>query len=73
MEQKYAAQFLNIDVWNDFKRNCLAGLIQPTPGQTEIPSRLIYPADERETNPNIPAPGVDPNDDKNDNDPNSCF
>lgn len=69
MEQKYRALFLNIEYWNDYKRACLPAL-QPAGGNAELPGRLFYAQPERETNPNIPAPGSVF--ERNDNDPNAC-
>lgn len=71
MTQKYIAMFLNIELWNDHKRTCTPA-ISPPPGETEVVARLFYPLKERETNSNVPNPGVDPNDDRNDNDPAAC-
>jgi hypothetical protein len=71
MAQKYMAMFLNIEVWNDHKRTCTP-TIPPPPGETEVVARLFYPNAERETNSNVPSPGVDPNDERNDNDPAAC-
>jgi hypothetical protein len=65
MEQKYNAQFLNPEVWNDYKRTCLPAL---TGWRGEdIPGRFIYPEDERQTNPNTPTNPL-----RNDNDPQAC-
>lgn len=66
--QKYLALFLNLEVWNDYKRTCLPRLA--TYGRQPIPGRLIYPAVERNSNPNIPPPGAQPA--RNDNDPAAC-
>ncbi|MDE0395794.1 MAG: SusD/RagB family nutrient-binding outer membrane lipoprotein [Gammaproteobacteria bacterium] len=68
MNQKYIAQFLNMDVWNDYKRTCLPAF-EPRAGG--VPGRLFYGLTERQTNPdNIPEPAQQP--DRNDNDPASC-
>ena len=65
MEAKYAAMFLNPEIWNDYKRTCLPTL---TGWRGEaIPARFLYPEDERQTNPNTP-----PNTVRNDNDPQGC-
>jgi hypothetical protein len=37
-----------------------------------MPGRLFYSSQERQTNPNVPDTGVDPNDNYNDNDPTQC-
>ncbi len=73
--QKYIALFLNQEVWNDYKRTCLPGLIPvaSTPeGTREIPPGLYYPGGERQTNRNVPSPGTAPNLLRNPNDPNPC-
>ncbi len=68
MEQKYIAQFLNFDVWNDYKRTCLPDL-EPRSGG--VPGRFFYGLTERQTNPdNIPEPAQQR--DRNDNDPSGC-
>ena len=68
MDQKYIAQFLNMDVWNDYKRTCLPA-IDPRAGG--VPGRFFYGLTERQTNPdNIPEPAQQP--DRNDNDPAGC-
>lgn len=67
MLQKYTAQFLSIDVWNDWKRTCLPRFTQRAGG---VPGRLLYSPDEREANPNILA--VDKQPKRNANDPNAC-
>jgi hypothetical protein len=66
--QKYLALFLNLEVWNDYKRTCLPALA--TYQRAPIPGRLLYPSVERNSNPNIPAPGEQPA--RNDNDPAAC-
>ena len=68
MEQKYVAMFLNAENWNDYKRTCLPDL--ETFDGLEIPPRPPYPGNERQTNPNVPAPSDQPL--RNDNDPNPC-
>ncbi len=68
MTQKYIAQFLNPDVWNDYKRTCLPA-VQSYGGKT-IPGRLYYGETERQTNPNIPSADAQPA--RNTNDPASC-
>lgn len=66
--QKYLALFLNLEVWNDYKRTCLPRLA--TYQRQPVPGRLIYPAVERNSNDNIPPPGQQPA--RNDNDPAAC-
>jgi hypothetical protein len=68
MEQKYASIFLNVETWNDYKRTCLPDV--PTFNGQEIPPRLPYPGNERQTNDNVPTPSDQPL--RNDNDPNPC-
>jgi hypothetical protein len=78
MQEKYIAQYQNIDVWNDYKRTCLPSTIRPFGTATEVPGRMPYSSGERNTNPNIPAPnaypagttGVSPL--RNWNDPRAC-
>lgn len=65
MTQKYAALFLNMEAWNDYKRTCLPA-IQTYQGNA-IPARLFYGETEAQTNPNIPAP--DKQKPRNTNDP----
>jgi hypothetical protein len=52
MTEKYIAQFLNPDVWTDYRRTCLPDV--PTPGNAVVPEALYYPDAERQTNQNIP-------------------
>jgi hypothetical protein len=67
MSQKYAALFLNMEVWNDYKRTCLPAIAERSGG---MPGRLYYGQAERQSNPNIPAPAQQPL--RNDNDPEPC-
>ena len=68
MGQKYRALFLNVEIWNDYKRTCLPAITpRRAPG---VPGRLFYGADERQTNSNIPPPSEQPA--RNDNDPSGC-
>jgi hypothetical protein len=71
MTEKYIVLFQNIETWNDYKRTCIPNLtpINNTAGGV-IPGRLLYPLQERQTNPNIPLPGQQPA--RNWNDPNPC-
>jgi hypothetical protein len=73
INQKYIALFLNMEVWNDYKRTCLPA-IQPVAGK-RVPARLFYGQTERQTNSlerggHIPPPDQQPA--RNDNDPNPC-
>ena len=69
MIEKYIAMFLNIEVWNDWKRtNIPDDLLAPVMLNVSIPRRLYYSIDERNANSNIPATANQPL--RNDNDPN---
>lgn len=68
MLQKYMSLFLNVEVWNDYKRSCRPAI---TPvGTQRVPGRLYYPLTEASTNPNILPATQQPA--RNDNDPNPC-
>jgi hypothetical protein len=54
-EEKYVAMFQNIEVWNDWKRNCYPTLAPPS-GAPSLMYRLPYGFAERNANPNIPSP-----------------
>ncbi len=69
MEQKYIAQFLVTDAYNDYKRTCLPDINERVGG---MPGRLFYAQQERLSNSNVPPTGVDPNDKDNDTDPAPC-
>jgi hypothetical protein len=69
MEQKYIASFLMTEAYNDYKRTCLPDITERVGG---MPGRLFYAQQERLSNSNVPATGVDPNDKYNDNDPAPC-
>jgi hypothetical protein len=77
MQEKYIAQFQNIDVWNDYKRTCYPALARYGTA-AEIPGRLPYASAERNANPNIPLPSAYPAGTtgvsalRNWNDPNAC-
>ena len=71
LTQKYIAQFLNVDTWNDFKRTCLPVLITNAQVDvTDMPGRLFYGQQERQTNSNLPVPDDQP--ERNTNDPAGC-
>jgi hypothetical protein len=74
MRQKYVALFLNMEAFNDYKRNCLADVEAIKAGTSVagkvIPGRLYYGQTERQTNPNIPPPESQPA--RNRNDPAPC-
>ena len=61
IEEKYIALFLNIEIWNDYKRNCYPEVkykkSQDNSGNPIYkypPGRFYYPEDERITNSSIP-------------------
>ncbi len=68
IEQKYIANFLDMEAWNDYKRTCLPA-IEPVEGGP-VPARVFYGQQERQTNPNIPPPDQQPV--RNPNDPDGC-
>ena len=67
LEEKYVALFLNLETWNDYKRNCYPNV---SVADTKPPVRVYYPEDERKTNPNIPDVSSQPL--NNDNDTEGC-
>jgi hypothetical protein len=75
MQEKYEAEFLNIEAWNDYKRTCLPPLApappvgSTTPGLAPIAGRMPYGITEINATPNTPtfAPTG-----QNPNDPNPC-
>ena len=77
LTEKYIAMYQNIEVWNDYKRNCFP-VLTPFGTATEIPGRLPYGSTERTANPNIPLPSAYPTGTtgvsqlRNWNDPNAC-
>lgn len=66
--QKYLAMFLNVEVYNDYKRTCLPAF--STYNGNAVPRRLFYAAGERVANKNIPGTDAQPR--FNANDPNGC-
>ncbi len=66
MTEKYILLFQNVEVWNDYKRECIPALVPIAPA-TVIPGRVPYGSTERAANPNTPANPV-----RNWNDPNPC-
>ena len=71
MTEKYIVLFQNIETWNDYKRTCIPNLTPVNNSQGGvIPGRLLYPLQERQTNPNVPLPSQQPA--RNWNDPNPC-
>ena len=69
MTEKWIEDFQKIEVFQDYNRSCFPRLI-PAAGATAIPARFLYPINERNSNPNIPAPSSQPV--RNQNDPNAC-
>ncbi|UCH10604.1 MAG: SusD/RagB family nutrient-binding outer membrane lipoprotein [Fidelibacterota bacterium] len=68
LEEKYISLFLNMEVYNDYKRTCYPyDLTDYTWQGDDLPSRLLYAQREHDTNSNTPT---DPT--RNDNDPNAC-
>jgi hypothetical protein len=71
--QKYLAEFLSSEAYNDYKRNCLPVLTAANGvNPKSMPRRFYYGAGERKNNPNVPEPGTDPNGAHNTNDPTGC-
>ena len=71
--EKYIALFQSFEVWNDYKRTCLPRIpIRGFPGDTEIPGRLLYGVQERQTNPNVPTVAEQEQQKRNENDPAAC-
>ncbi len=67
MMEKYKALFLNPQIWSDWRRTNYP-VFTETPRNLEIPRRLIYCEDERNTNTNFPQ--GDTYYVRNENDPN---
>jgi hypothetical protein len=57
MTQKYIANFLNPEVWTDWRRTALPALTPASNGALngQIPRSLLYPSSEVRYNPNTPA------------------
>lgn len=82
MMQKYFANFLNMEAWNDYKRTCEPNIAAgvKTGGSLAskpIPRRVFYGESERQSNPNLDEPGnydlaQGNNGARNRNDPVSC-
>lgn len=71
-EEAYIELFQNIEAKNLYERTCYPNLALPTPTRSLnfIPGRFYYGVDERNANPNIPAPETPGNTlAGNDNDP----
>jgi hypothetical protein len=75
MEEKYVTLFLNMEVWNDYKRTCLPSLApapqagSTVPGSQPVPGRLPYGLTEINANPHTPNVSSTG---RNANDPNPC-
>ena len=68
MTEKYVALFQNIEVWNDYKRECIPALT-PAGSAAHVIARPYYGSSEANTNPNFPG---EPASGRNWNDPNPC-
>lgn len=53
MLEKYKALFLNMQIWSDWRRTAFP-IFEHVPEGKRIPRRLLYSADELNTNPNTP-------------------
>jgi hypothetical protein len=77
MIEKYMAMFQNIEIMSGYQRECIPGIPLATNnrGFSNIPARLYYPQDERNTNPNIPLPSTQQstNGFRNPLDPHGCL
>jgi hypothetical protein len=80
LDEKYIVEFLNIEAWNDYKRNCYPNVpLVANASATKIPGRLLYDQSERNVNTSIPDPSHQPvrnaNDPANATDPfgNACI
>jgi len=69
MQEKYIALFLNVEIFNDWKRTNRPSL--QTYGDNSIPRRLHYGINERENNSSISPP--DQQSARNDNDPGDVY
>jgi hypothetical protein len=69
MMEKYISLFMNIEVYNDWKRTNRPALVSF--GGQQIPRRLLYGDGERNANPNIPPPSLQPA--RNENDPGDSY
>lgn len=81
IEEKYIALFLNIELWNDYKRNCHSDFYSDINYKKSTnddgdpifkypPARVYYPEDERITNTSIPNITDQP--EYNENDTEQC-
>jgi starch-binding outer membrane protein, SusD/RagB family len=73
INEKYISMFQSFEVWNDYKRTCLPRLpFNGFPGDVEIPGRLYYGVQERQTNSNVPDVAAQDAQKRNENDPAAC-
>ena len=77
LQEKYIALFLNLELFNDYKRNCYPEVKYQksededgNPIYEYPPVRVYYPEDERKTNTSIPSFSEQKT--SNDNDPEGC-
>lgn len=69
MTEKWIEDFQKLETFQDYIRSCYPRL-RPALSAQRLPGRFLYPANERNSNPNIPAPSAQPV--RNQNDPNAC-
>ena len=56
LEQKYVTNYLNTEVWSDYRRTCFPNLTLPRDKKRDyIPARIYYGFTERIANSNIPT------------------
>jgi starch-binding outer membrane protein, SusD/RagB family len=68
LTEKFIALFGQIEPWNDYKRTCFPNIAPPESARgRKFPARLLYDANERQTNTNIPGAEAQPF--RNANDP----
>jgi hypothetical protein len=77
MMQKYFANFLNMETWNDYKRTCEPNIAAAVKvggplASRPIPARVFYGESERQSNSNLSTPGSGNNGLRNRNDPVTC-
>lgn len=68
LDEKYTIEFLSIEAFNDYKRNCYPNIAPVVGGSSnKIPARLLYDLADRNANSSIPTPDKQPI--RNANDP----
>ncbi|MEP6618356.1 MAG: SusD/RagB family nutrient-binding outer membrane lipoprotein [bacterium] len=72
MEEKYILLFQNVEVWNDFKRNCYPRLKPANSSFSAVPGRLLYGTTESQTNGGNRPPEGALQSSRNANDPGPC-